>query len=892
MLEEIKAFIAETSKHLKRSPPPHDYISLKKAAIINELDSELSILKPLLSENDPVAFQTRFKERCKTRTTLNTETCLSFTSLQDGECNQLYWKIAKIAYNPHYLREMLAILLPGITTVISTELSLHAQTKKIQIHLVSSPIETLDETSLDCAVLKNYVVSDNLLFNVSEIAHYSFELHQIFYTALVQNHPKLAQKLYQHNADFRNLHAQLSLLSEVETPRNAIQRLVVSLKLSGESVTGKKEATPLAMHACSQFLTYLDAVPVPFKNDLLALDLPQNKNKTLATVLKDLELGNCVETAAQNLLMLVGNDLNKTLLDTHPTVSAVTIQSFKQFYKKNKKQGLSLQGHDACMRIPTYLLEKSLKRIQLKTAENYLTMLLNFTPEQYPLIFQYATLTPKHNQPILPEGLASMIAVGLLNKEQVEAFNLALIHNLNKMGGLSEIVRFSARSNNAVFFDQAQAFFEKDTLLAAIEYTTSNEKNALQLAAQNAEVLQTILTLYPDAATRQIAIEKPDHWQRSLLHLTKGDARCTQLLLEQYPRGEVFETITQPDRNGRTPLMMSVSCLSTFRKFSEPTRLMQGIMVADNYKRNTFHYAASNPDALTDLINLCAETNHPIPFFTADAWGDTPLHIALAKNAVCARILLFHCTDHDLQNILFLTNNEKFNLMLIAAKNANILQSLINLLPTTTMALTAATKKNKNKCTALHLAAPDPRALKMLLDLFPTLAEKHKALKVRSQFGNVIAHATTNLESLLLVLSLYPSNQRLSVLLQECGNNSTVLRSAVKNKIPLEPLFNALSDNTQLADAYNAMLRYVDTLKISSVNRADDFIEQMSRQITPSGTKWQPSLFSANTSTYTTLLCISGFALENHDLEILYKFFIDLHTPKSKRSTLIASFIM
>ncbi|CAM4455066.1 MAG: hypothetical protein LEGION0398_MBIBDBAK_00773 [Legionellaceae bacterium] len=51
----------------------------------------------------------------------------------------------------------------------------------------------------------NFVITDSVVFDVTDIASFDFEMHQKFYRQLKIKYPDLANKLYQHNPELKTL---------------------------------------------------------------------------------------------------------------------------------------------------------------------------------------------------------------------------------------------------------------------------------------------------------------------------------------------------------------------------------------------------------------------------------------------------------------------------------------------------------------------------------------------------------------------------------------------------------------------------------------------------------------------------------------------------------------
>src|SRR5258708_15654716 len=116
MYEKIRSVLKENSALLSHwdTVTINNYATLVEASIRREFSEELKKLQSLFSEADgksPESIQHEFMQLCRLRQARNNGTSLSYAARPDGDCNILYWEIAKLLFEPKSLPELLQVLL-------------------------------------------------------------------------------------------------------------------------------------------------------------------------------------------------------------------------------------------------------------------------------------------------------------------------------------------------------------------------------------------------------------------------------------------------------------------------------------------------------------------------------------------------------------------------------------------------------------------------------------------------------------------------------------------------------------------------------------------------------------------------------------------------------------
>ncbi|OCH98768.1 hypothetical protein A8135_10725 [Legionella jamestowniensis] len=434
--EFLDSLLKEIEPLLMDNIVPHDYASLKAQIVNQELMDELEALRELLAHKTD-QFEDAFKTRCKERAKRNENTCLSFFALPLGSCNTLYWQIAERLFKPKTLGEMFELLLSDSASLISPEFYLDlppnstseqliAASKHASIELCAKPFAELTEAS-DMKRLTQFIMAENWLFDINELAEFNFVHHQALLKTLQNKKSTLIEKLYQHNPSLQTLYTQLlTVNNQGQSLYEAIKHLIQELTLGGERFTGDVYASTKAQVAYTDFLSHLNSFPSPIKASFMALKT--SYNLTLNEILDDLNQEDCVETGASRLREILDNPVNLSVLNTKPNLSQEEIDAIKNQYEKNS---LPLTGNDSTNNLPANYLCTQLSRLEIIDEFNYLDLLIAFPPSYYDSLLKFAQIKCK---PTFPIKLLEMLKTGILSKEQLDALVEAIKNNVNKVG--------------------------------------------------------------------------------------------------------------------------------------------------------------------------------------------------------------------------------------------------------------------------------------------------------------------------------------------------------------------------------------------------------------------------------------------------------------------------
>lgn len=433
---------------------PHNYTQLKQSAIALEFIREYEQVCDLLKTADATTRIQQFKILCSQREMRIQNTCLSFQACPESPTNRLYWSCALELFQPQSLAEMIQILLPSIRGQLSVDLSVILRHQiprggaRLAVCLKQTAIQFAERSfDISCpSVLSQFVVSDNLIFNIEDVCLFPLKLQIQLYRKLMQ-YPQLKEKLYQHNDDFRTLAHDIKYIEQNGiTPAEALGRLSQSLILSGSRFSGKELAEDSAMLACAEFRSYLDGLPKAFAQQLMRLK-SAHSSRCLGDLLHKLETepDHCVETTAEDIVAIKSYSANQAQLLQIPYVSPQQLQSL---HKKHRKRQLNIVGFDVSLPIPVHLRTELLQKLEISSAYDYLDLLISVPVSQLDIFLLSCNISC---EPSLPYELAS--GLSMLNAIQREKFFEIIVQHPEQFGGLSAVLRFSAMTGEVTFFD-------------------------------------------------------------------------------------------------------------------------------------------------------------------------------------------------------------------------------------------------------------------------------------------------------------------------------------------------------------------------------------------------------------------------------------------------------
>lgn len=813
----IKSLLNTYRALLTPMSPVHDYKSLKNQVIMTELSDAIDTFTNMLRKHDD--FEQEFRVLCMDRAKQNNDTCLSFSDLPNGPCNELYWNLAKIIFKPKSLQEMLTILLPEVEYYIEpkfapADLDKKFSPKNIAIKLNQVKLKDsrhFSEPPESSTRLGELVILGNTIVDLRDLSLFEFSHHQAYFNA-IKAYPDLEKRVYQHNFAFRTLLSQLQLLSGFgQTPKEALTSLIRELNLGGERISGGFFASPAAQRAFSYFLEYLDALETESEkvNNLPSdkkrvLSLTDETGKSLETILNNIKKFGCIEEAAGFMQRISDNPKNQATLMKYPTLPEEFVLKIKNFYKKvhafepdeiEKEQALPLESDGGSLGIPQVFMERAQNTITIDNAQDYFSLLLNF-PLHY-----YSFLVKKSLQTLplpLPSSLAMLVNARIFTETQRKAFLDALLEN-KELFTLNSLINFYIDVNEGAALIELLNSLGREDARKVVD-----ENDLLHKAASKPNSLKEILSLYSKEEQSEKIREKGT-LNQTVLHIAAKNSVSASIVLNLYDHEERVMAIQQSDITGATVLHYAANHSAVLPilldVFPDDMSRREAILKKDMNDSTTLHNAAGSHQSLALLLSfLLTDEERRQAILQRNVDDENVFYLAASNPDSLSLILALFSPEAQQQLILKETEYES-NIFIPAVENPKALSLLLGLLPTDDQRRNAVTKKNSRGFTALYLAVDIPDSLRHIFKLFEGV-EHHSTLwsliKKRNPLGETLLQkAVDNSISTGIILDALSEAERWELARTTDMVGQTVLHSAAENPASLEAILVRFTQDKQ-----------------------------------------------------------------------------------------------
>ena len=323
---------------------PYDCQTLKQRIVTIELAQELSFLNSLVDKcaHDLPSFEEGFKARCKQRAEGDVP-AIGFASMPHSITNELYWKITEILFEPKTMAAFLNILMPATVNHLCLSFPETIPDGQSLKKLSQEGIEPILELKEDLNALEQeksfdrlsqFLISGTIIFDVRSIEELPLQVHAKLYAALHKSHPKICAELYEHNHPLRVLRGAIhTYQNKGKTPKEAIEELIKGLTLGGETMTGKEEASVLALAAIVDFFGFLNEQPEEIKMQLL-----QARSGVLSlehVIENEIKKGKCIETSAFKLRQIIEANHNNPFFNKPVQMNQQMLRQLKKKFKYN-----------------------------------------------------------------------------------------------------------------------------------------------------------------------------------------------------------------------------------------------------------------------------------------------------------------------------------------------------------------------------------------------------------------------------------------------------------------------------------------------------------------------------------------------------------------------------
>jgi ankyrin repeat protein len=784
-----------------------DYPSLRAEVLGKELVRELGLLKEMLQT--PEAFKAGLQNRLLERAG-DQEHCASFECIPQSPANRMYWEMAMEVFAPQTLGALLAYLSPNTKRVVVADIdeeaiALRAQdnaelTHKLKELQDNLPLK-LEEKAFKAedfpeaprhARLGELILVEGCLFDVARISQFPLKTSSDLLSALEAQHPKLFVKLLNHNEAMRGLKADVALFrNNAFTPREALVRLCKGLRLGGARMTGKGFASTAAEGALKEFFDYFLALPKALGAEIKALS---GGRKSMEQVFReDLDKGHCVETTASDIEGILQANPGNKALNNPPNLS---LEARTLLIKKYRKERPCAQNLDfiSLEDLPKKELLGVLKKIKPNTAEELITLLINFPPEFYAVLL--GGLLDKEGKQSVLTDLGEALTKGFFNPEQKKA----LAYALGKNHPLAPIHFFTASPgfSDWSFVVDVLSVVPEPHRLEAVKVKNKFGQTVLHSVANNPESLKAILSLVPEKE-RLEGVKVKNQFGDTVLHLVANNPELLKAILSLYPEEERLEAVKVQDDGGNTVLhhvAKNPESLKTVLSLYPEEERLEAVKVQNKSGDTLLHLAADNPESLKAILSLYPEEERLEAVKAKNKYGETVLHKA-ADNPESLKAILSLYPEEERLEAVKVKNKYGETVLQKAADNPESFKAILSLYPEEER-LEAVKMRDNIGRTVLHGAVDYLESLKAILSLVPE-KERLEAVKVRDNMGTTLLHRAANKpESLKTILSLYPEEERLEAVKVRNNMGTTVLHRAANKPESLKALLTLVPEEERI----------------------------------------------------------------------------------------------
>ncbi|WP_193392735.1 ankyrin repeat domain-containing protein, partial [Legionella santicrucis] len=330
----------------------------------------------------------------------------------------------------------------------------------------------------------------------------------------------------------------------------------------------------------------------------------------------------------------------------------------------------------------------------------------------------------------------------------------------------------------------------------AIKQQNRYGERALHWAADNSEILKTILELYPENQRLEAVLVK-DKCDKTVLHWAYTRAEILKAILELLPENQRLEAVMIQNKDGNTVLHDAADIpesLKTILALLPENQRLEAVLVKDKCDKTVLHWAYTRAESLKTILELLPENQRLEAVLVKDKCDKTVLNWASMSAESLKTILELLPENKRLEAVLVKDKCDK-TVLHWAYTRAESLKTILALLPEN-QRLEAVLVKGKYDKTVLHWAYMRAESLKTILELLPE-NQRLEAVLVKDKYDKTVLHwASMSAESLKTILELLPENKRLEVVMVKNRYGDTVLDLASNNPECLKTIHALLPAET------------------------------------------------------------------------------------------------
>jgi len=292
-----------------------------------------------------------------------------------------------------------------------------------------------------------------------------------------------------HNEALQTLQMDIDFINnEGKTPKEAIEQLIKGLRLGGNGIRGIREheenASIVSQTAYMFFIEYLNGLPAGIKDDLLEYD-----DGALKNVLTHLNSGQCIDTAALELQLMLERNPHSTLLN-----NPLEMVSERVVQLHNKYPNLlgTEKDHHSDLELPDLYVAEVLRSVRLESADDLINLLLSFPASYYKAIWSYV---PKAHLRLseIYVALKNAMTDGLFTLSAKQVLAKVVCSSVLDAGAKRQLLFAATKINYAGLMHNVCSLYTPEELFAELIKSNEGGQMVLHRVAGNPELLKTVL---------------------------------------------------------------------------------------------------------------------------------------------------------------------------------------------------------------------------------------------------------------------------------------------------------------------------------------------------------------------------------------------------------------
>ncbi len=807
----LKSLIADARKIVKLTPKAdviNDFPQLTNAVVQKELSDEVKKLSAMARLPDEQAKKTQFTLLCQARDQQNQETFLHFAAHPHSHCNELYFNIAKELYPNANFQALFQLLVPGITTQLSIDLTVattmvnERQKKTEHITLtkksLSDPDIILALLPVQIDTFEHLLLIEQNILVLNEIERFNFKLHSELYQLLTeQNQRPLQQAIAAHNESLAELYTTLERLNgEGATLRDVILPMAKRMSVSGTASGTGDFASERGSQIAQRLLAYYANLPPEIQARLNSCVVREGSGNSFARVIRDIKAEECIETTSENILNILANPDNNHILDSRPFISEKDkTDLLERYQKKIGVSVISTRGALITTSLPPLLTQPFYQKMRIDSLETLITYLLSFPPEQYASFLSGASINAHLNyQEILP----------LLNETQrqalVDSVRQAILTRLELTPLSERSAMISGLSRHSLDLLCCAVVIRPALLQTILNLIPEDSRTTVLyrlglgeliqgfLEKNEYQTIQSMLESIPSKDRGDILTIKVGQYDfETLLHKAEGIPKLLQALLISLSEPDRIKALKHKNQHSGSALYLithNPDYLDSLRLvFSLLTKAQLQAEVEDILSR----VAANNPEGLKMLLSLYPEEMHLTKIKE---------HFVLNEPLVpeSLRVVLSLYPESERCEAIMNVHKHNYNYKLTSLDSAHVILGLVS----EQQHRLIADMRDRQGTRYLFTIARHIEILQKLLPLYTDielldiLKETELNLLYKAYYGS-------SKELLPEILRRLPADERLPALMRSCEKSfkSSVL-SIINDLQSLQLIFSLLPDGACL----------------------------------------------------------------------------------------------